>query len=240
MLGQRYTTSAIELSGENSDSWWLKVLVDQAIQGFAHFEFSRSLDKAKLDKLYVHPRAHRIGCARKLLDYAEHQLSKSGIEHITLQVNKGNVGSIKCYEHLGYSRWRISWSISVMDMWWTISSCQKSRTVVNMSFKFTKMEGAGNDFIVIDATTNPFSLRPSLIKRLSDRHFGIGFDQLLVVEKSQRKDVDFAYRIYNSDGGEVNQCGNGARCFAKFVYEKNSRTRQRSSLRHDRDWSNQN
>ena len=94
-----------------------------------------------------------------------------------------------------------------------------------MSFKFTKMEGAGNDFIVIDATKNPFSLRPSLIKRLSDRHFGVGFDQLLVVEKSQRKNVDFAYRIYNSDGGEVNQCGNGARCFAKFVYEKKLTTK---------------
>ena len=94
-----------------------------------------------------------------------------------------------------------------------------------MSFKFTKMEGAGNDFIVIDTTTNPVSLRPSLIKRLSDRHFGIGFDQLLVVEKSQRNDVDFAYRIYNSDGGEVNQCGNGARCFAKFVYEKKLTTK---------------
>jgi len=94
-----------------------------------------------------------------------------------------------------------------------------------MSFKFTKMEGAGNDFIVIDATKNPFSLRPSLIKRLSDRHFGVGFDQLLVVEKSQRNDVDFAYRIYNSDGGEVNQCGNGARCFAKFVYEKKLTTK---------------
>ena len=104
MLGQRYTTSAIELSDENSNSWWLKVLVDQAIQGFAHFEFHKSLNKAKLDKLYVHPRAHRIGCARKLLGYAEHQLSKSGIEHITLQVNKGNVGSIKCYERLGYSK----------------------------------------------------------------------------------------------------------------------------------------
>ena len=94
-----------------------------------------------------------------------------------------------------------------------------------MSFKFTKMEGAGNDFIVVDATKNPFSLRPSLIKRLSDRHFGVGFDQLLVVEKSQRKNVDFAYRIYNSDGGEVNQCGNGARCFAKFVYEKKLTTK---------------
>jgi len=94
-----------------------------------------------------------------------------------------------------------------------------------MSFKFTKMEGAGNDFIVVDATKNPFSLRPSLIKRLSDRHFGVGFDQLLVVEKSQRKNVDFAYRIYNSDDGEVNQCGNGARCFAKFVYEKKLTTK---------------
>ncbi len=86
-----------------------------------------------------------------------------------------------------------------------------------MRLKFTKMQGAGNDFIVIDATHDAFSLEAKEIRRLSDRHFGIGFDQLLVVEASNEADVDFRYRIFNADGGEVSMCGNGARCFARFV-----------------------
>ena len=86
-----------------------------------------------------------------------------------------------------------------------------------MRLKFTKMQGAGNDFIVIDATHDAFNLTTEEIRRLSDRHFGIGFDQLLVVEPSDEADVDFRYRIFNADGGEVFMCGNGARCFAAFV-----------------------
>ena len=86
-----------------------------------------------------------------------------------------------------------------------------------MPLKFTKMQGAGNDFIVIDATHDAFHLTSDEIRRLSDRHFGIGFDQLLVVEPSDEADVDFRYRIFNADGGEVPMCGNGARCFATFV-----------------------
>ena len=82
------------------------------------------------------------------------------------------------------------------------------------------MEGAGNDFVVIDASSSPFSLAASQLKKLSDRHFGIGCDQILVVEKATRADVDFRYRIFNADGGEVEQCGNGARCFVKFVHAK--------------------
>lgn len=88
-----------------------------------------------------------------------------------------------------------------------------------MKLKFTKMHGLGNDFIVIDAISQSVSLDPGTISRLADRHFGVGFDQLLLVEKADKKNVDFRYRIFNADGGEVEQCGNGARCFARFVHD---------------------
>jgi diaminopimelate epimerase len=89
-----------------------------------------------------------------------------------------------------------------------------------MKIKFTKMHGAGNDFIVIDATREPFTLSTQQIRSLADRHFGIGADQMLVVERPSIADVDFRYRIFNADGGEVEHCGNGARCFVKFVRER--------------------
>jgi diaminopimelate epimerase len=82
--------------------------------------------------------------------------------------------------------------------------------------RFTKMQGLGNDFIVIDATRQPFTLTAPQIRQLSDRRFGVGCDQVLVVERPQA-DGDFRYRIFNADGGEVEQCGNGARCFVVFV-----------------------
>ncbi len=86
-----------------------------------------------------------------------------------------------------------------------------------MLLNFTKMHGLGNDFIVIDATAEALNLSNDTIQQLSDRHLGIGFDQMLVVESTDIPDCDFRYRIFNSDGGEVEQCGNGARCFARFV-----------------------
>ncbi len=86
--------------------------------------------------------------------------------------------------------------------------------------RFTKMQGAGNDFVVIDATREPFRLGPEEIARVADRHFGVGCDQLLVVERPSGREADFRYRIFNADGGEVEQCGNGARCFVKFVHAK--------------------
>ena len=89
-----------------------------------------------------------------------------------------------------------------------------------MKLKFTKMHGAGNDFIVVDATRAPMILDAAGIRRLSDRHLGIGFDQLLVVEPARNRDTDFYYRIFNADGGEVSQCGNGARCFVRYVHDK--------------------
>lgn len=89
-----------------------------------------------------------------------------------------------------------------------------------MRVQFTKMEGTGNDFVVIDGFTRQIRLSAAGVRRLADRHFGVGCDQVLLVERSQAPDVDFRYRIFNADGGEVEQCGNGARCFARFVHEK--------------------
>ncbi|MBI3775520.1 MAG: diaminopimelate epimerase [Gammaproteobacteria bacterium] len=89
-----------------------------------------------------------------------------------------------------------------------------------MLLKFTKMHGLGNDFIVIDAVRQQVSLSAEQIRLLADRHFGVGCDQLLLVEPPQSQDAEFRYRIFNADGGEVEQCGNGARCFAQFVREQ--------------------
>jgi diaminopimelate epimerase len=89
-----------------------------------------------------------------------------------------------------------------------------------MKLAFTKMEGAGNDFVVLDCSSSPFALNSNQLKKLADRHFGIGCDQILVVERSSKLGVDFRYRIFNADGGEVEQCGNGARCFVKFAHAR--------------------
>ncbi|MDH4325017.1 MAG: diaminopimelate epimerase [Betaproteobacteria bacterium] len=82
------------------------------------------------------------------------------------------------------------------------------------------MQGAGNDFVVLDCTRAPFALSREQLRRLADRHFGVGCDQVLVVEPARAPGNDFGYRIFNADGGEVEQCGNGARCFVKFVHAR--------------------
>ncbi len=89
-----------------------------------------------------------------------------------------------------------------------------------MRIRFTKMHGLGNDFVVLDAIRQDFVPTPTQARFLADRHFGIGCDQILVVERSTAPDADFRYRIFNADGGEVEQCGNGARCFVRFVHEQ--------------------
>lgn len=89
-----------------------------------------------------------------------------------------------------------------------------------MKLNFTKMHGLGNDFVVIDGINQNVAPEPAWIRRLADRHFGIGCDQVLLVEASDRPDADFRYRIFNADGSEVEQCGNGARCFARFVRDR--------------------
>lgn len=86
-----------------------------------------------------------------------------------------------------------------------------------MEISFTKMQGLGNDFVVIDATSQPIELTTEQVRFLADRRFGVGCDQVLLVEPPRQADVDFTYRIFNADGGEVEQCGNGARCFARYV-----------------------
>ncbi|MDD5390554.1 MAG: diaminopimelate epimerase [Gallionellaceae bacterium] len=95
-----------------------------------------------------------------------------------------------------------------------------------MKLKFSKMQGAGNDFVVLDGINQRIDLTPAQYQVLADRHFGIGCDQILLVEPATRPNCDFRYRIFNADGGEVQQCGNGARCFARFVVEQGLTAKQ--------------
>jgi diaminopimelate epimerase len=88
------------------------------------------------------------------------------------------------------------------------------------TLRFTKMHGCGNDFVVLDGVAQRIDLSPDQIRRLADRRFGVGCDQVLLVEPARGPDADFRYRIFNADGGEVEQCGNGARCFVKFVRDR--------------------
>lgn len=99
----------------------------------------------------------------------------------------------------------------------------------SVKIEFTKMQGLGNDFVVIDATEKPFALSPAQIQKMANRRLGVGFDQLLVIEPPKHKNSDFNFRIFNADGSEVGQCGNGARCMARFIRE--SGLSQQSSIR---------
>ncbi|MBI3369290.1 MAG: diaminopimelate epimerase [Burkholderiales bacterium] len=96
-----------------------------------------------------------------------------------------------------------------------------------MRLPFTKMHGAGNDFVVFDATRAPIELTPEQLRRLGDRRFGVGADQILLVEPARTPGVDFGYRIFNNTGDEVEHCGNGARCFVRFVHERGLSTARR-------------
>ena len=89
-----------------------------------------------------------------------------------------------------------------------------------MRLTFSKMQGLGNDFVVLDATEHPIAIDPALARRIADRRFGIGCDQILLVEPPRLPGTEFHYRIFNADGSEVEQCGNGARCFARFVRDR--------------------
>src|SRR5687767_11376889 len=89
-----------------------------------------------------------------------------------------------------------------------------------MKLGFTKMHGLGNDFVVLDATVRPLDLSGAQIRLLADRHVGVGCDQILQVEPAREPETDFYYRIFNADGGEVEQCGNGARCFVRYVLDR--------------------
>ena len=88
-----------------------------------------------------------------------------------------------------------------------------------MKLRFTKMQGAGNDFVVLDATQAPMPLNAAQLRHVADRRFGVGCDQILVIEAAPSAEVDFGYRIFNADGSEVEHCGNGARCFVRYVHD---------------------
>jgi diaminopimelate epimerase len=100
-----------------------------------------------------------------------------------------------------------------------------------MRLRFTKMQGTGNDFVVLDATRGPLDLGPAQYRWLADRRFGVGADQILIVGPSDEPGVDFSYRIVNADGGEVEQCGNGARCFVRYVREAGLTIKERIRVR---------
>lgn len=95
-----------------------------------------------------------------------------------------------------------------------------------MKLRFTKMQGAGNDFVMLDGVRQTFALDPAQLRFLADRRYGVGADQILLVEPPTQSGVDFKYRIFNADGGEVEQCGNGARCFVRFVHDIGLTTRR--------------
>lgn len=96
---------------------------------------------------------------------------------------------------------------------------------------FSKMQGLGNDFVVLDATKNPIKFEAEQIKKMADRRYGIGFDQLLLIEANVDQSADFNYRIFNADGSESYQCGNGARCVARFIYEKGLSSKKTITLK---------
>ena len=96
-----------------------------------------------------------------------------------------------------------------------------------MKYKFTKMHGLGNDFILIDCVNQSVNLSLEQLRYLANRRLGVGCDQILLVEKTE-SDVDFRYRIFNSDGSEVEQCGNGARCLVRYVYDKGMTQKKRN------------
>src|SRR3954463_11209039 len=100
-----------------------------------------------------------------------------------------------------------------------------------MRIRFTKMQGAGNDFVVLDETRGRLTLSPAQYRQLADRHFGVGADQILSVRPSPAPGIDFEYMIHNADGGEVEQCGNGARCFARYVVDKGLTRQQRIKVK---------
>ncbi len=98
-----------------------------------------------------------------------------------------------------------------------------------MRLRFTKMHGAGNDFVMVDGVSHKVNLTPDMVKRIADRNFGVGCDQVLLVEPPRTPEADFRYRIFNQDGGEVENCGNGARCFAIFAHQRGL-TKKRSII----------
>jgi len=229
MLDQRYRPEVLREELARTDLWWDLLLIEDVPRGYASYFIDGDGRSLKLDKLYVHPTCQRGGYGKQMLERVLAQARSLGCKRVTLAVNKRNPKAIAAYEKWGF---RIEQAVTkdigggfmmddyvmVHDIGLAYSTQDSNRH--RMRLKFTKMHGLGNDFVVVDATREPFTLTAPVLRRLADRRFGIGCDQILVVERPRTAGADFHYRIFNADGGEVQSCGNGARCFARFVRDK--------------------
>ena len=227
MLDQRYTPARLAAELRDPDIDWSLALLGGRVVGFSSTLRQRDVRVLKLDKLYVDPDCHRRGIGAALVSAVRAAAIGAGCATLELAVNRHNMGAIAAYQRFGFrvreARRTAIGEGFVMDdfiMAAPASAVPAGRREEAMKIRFTKMQGLGNDFVVIDGVRQSVSLSADSVRRIADRHFGVGCDQLLLVEAASDSNADFRYRIFNADGGEVEQCGNGARCFVRFVHDK--------------------
>ena len=224
MLAQRYNAARLCEELARPGCWWDQAFVDGVRVGFSSCYLTDVPGEIKLDKVYVHPAQQRSGIGGALIDGVIAHGRQAGCNTLILAVNKQNAKAIAAYEKRGFSvREAVRVDIGggfVMDDFIMTRSIAQVPSIVAMKLKFSKMHGLGNDFVVLDGFSQPLDLSTEQLRHLADRHFGVGCDQILLVEKPSQPGVDFRYRIFNADGGEVEQCGNGARCFVRFVHDQ--------------------
>ena len=216
MLAERYNPARLLADLADPQKWLFQAFVDETRAGFACGEIYQG--EFKIDKLYVHPAFQRRGVGGALIRWMCDIARKRGDSVVILAVNKQNEKAIRAYQKYGFSV-REATKVDIGQGFF-MDDYIMEKCGLPKKLRFSKMHGLGNDFMVIDGVRQTVRLTPGIIRRLADRHFGVGFDQLLLVEAASRPDADFRYRIFNADGGEVEQCGNGARCFARFVCEQ--------------------
>ncbi len=220
MLDQRYNAPRLLAELAKPGYWWDQAFVNGERVGFLSCLLTDTPGEIKLDKLYVLPQRQRGGVGGALIARAVAHGWEAGCDTLILAVNKGNARAIAAYEKHGFA---VRESVRVdIGGGFVMDDFIMARTIsqATMKLKFSKMHGLGNDFVVLDGVRQSVALSPAQLRHLGDRHFGVGCDQILLVEPAAQPGVDFRYRIFNSDGGEVEQCGNGARCFVRFVHEQ--------------------
>jgi diaminopimelate epimerase len=223
MLAQRYNSERLLAELAQSGLWWDQAFIDGERAGFCSCYLTDQSGEIKLDKVYVHPGRQRSGIGAALIERVLAHGRDHGCHTLVLAVNKQNSKAIAAYEKSGFSvRDAVRVDIGggfVMDDFIMTRSIPGLPKANAMKLKFSKMHGLGNDFVVLDGVRQSLTLTPEQLRHLADRHFGVGCDQILLVEPAAQPGVDFRYRIFNADGGEVEQCGNGARCFVRFVHD---------------------
>jgi diaminopimelate epimerase len=227
MLAQRYSPDRLRSELQDPDIAWSLAESPAGLVGFASTHRDPRSRNLKIDKLYVDPASQRRGIGRLLLESARAEAIGAGCRQLVLAVNRHNIVAIRAYQRFGFrvreARKSPIGAGFVMDdfiMAMPVEVAPEHRREHAMKLRFTKMQGLGNDFVVIDGVNQSVNLSADEVRRIADRHFGIGCDQLLLVERPSLAGADFRYRIFNADGGEVEQCGNGARCFVRFVHEQ--------------------